>query len=82
MNFYHRHNLVDPSTALAKRNYGVRIRLPAGDTMSKILGDNFERTVWFASEEERDRMLSAMAERHGYYRDTDTPTQALEKVSR
>lgn len=82
VNFYHAHNLVDSSTVNAERTFGIRVRLPAGDAMGNILGKDFERLHWFVSEEERDEQLDAMKRRHGYYRDTDTPTQILEKVSR
>ncbi len=50
--------------------------------MRKILGDDWERLHWYPTEAERDRAFDAMAERHGYYRKTDTPTQVLEKIIR
>ncbi len=82
MEYCHRHNLVDPATAGRERPFGIRVTLPAGDTMRKILGDDWERLHWFATESERDRAFDAMAERHGYYRKTDAPTQVLEKIFR
>ncbi|MDH4126739.1 MAG: hypothetical protein OEW64_00415 [Gammaproteobacteria bacterium] len=50
--------------------------------MRKILGDDWERQHWYCSESERDRAFIAMATRHGYYRNTDAPTQLLEKLVR
>ena len=82
MDFCHQHNLVDPSLAGAERRYGIRVTLPPGDTLRKVLGDAWERLHWYHSEAERDRAYERMATRHGYYRDTDTPTQVLEKIVR
>lgn len=82
MDYCHKHNLVDPDIAGADRRYGIRVSLPAGDTMRKILGNDWERVHWYASEAERDTAFDRMAVRHGYYRKTDTPTQVLEKIIR
>lgn len=82
LNFCHQHNLVNPESAGEARNFGIRVTLPANDTLRKVLGDDWERLHWFASEAERDAALTDMATRHGYYRTTDSPTQILEKVSR
>ena len=82
MNFCHQHNLVQPDKAGEQRKFGIRVTLPAGDTFSRLLGDSWERIHWFASEEERDLSFTNMAERHGYYRKTDNPTQVLEKIVR
>ena len=82
MDYYHQHNLVEPETAGRQRNFGIRVTLPPGDTLRKILGDDWERVHWYATEAERDAAFDTMAERHGYYRRTDTPTQILEKISR
>ena len=82
MDFCHRHNLVEPENAGQARDFGIRVTLPANDTMRKVIGNDWERTHWYASEAERDAAFERMAERHGYYRKTDTPTQVLEKISR
>lgn len=82
MKFCHQHNLVDPSQAGRERNFGIRVTLPEGDTLRKVLGDDWERQLWYASEAERDAAFDNMAERHGYYRKTDNPTQVLEKITR
>ena len=82
MNYCHQHNLVDPASAGRERTWGIRVTLPAGDTLRNILGDDWERLHWYPSEEERDEAYEQMAIRHGYYRKTDNPTQVLEKVSR
>jgi len=82
VNYCHQHNLVVPDAAGRKRNFGIRVSLPDGDTLKKILGDSWERLIWYASEEDRDAAYTDMDSRHGYYRNTDTPTQVLEKITR
>lgn len=82
MDYCHPHNLVDPAVATVERRFGIRVTLPPGDTFRRLLGEDWERIVWFATEEERDDAYERMAERHGYYRKTDTPTQILEKLVR
>ena len=82
MDFCHQHNLVEPDEAGRERSFGIRVTLPPGDTLRNILGDDWERLHWYASEAERDAAYDSMAARHGYYRKTDAPTQVLEKVSR
>jgi len=82
MDYCHQHNLVDPASAGAERHYGIRVTLPAGDTLRKLLGDDWEKLHWYPSEAERDAAFEQMAIRHGYYRNTDSPTQILEKTAR
>lgn len=82
MDICHPHNLVDSATAGTEPSYGIRVTLPAGDMMQKILGADWEKQHWYASEAERDAAFEQMAIRHGYYRDTDNPTQILEKIVR
>jgi len=82
MEYCHQHNLVDPSLAARERAYGIKVSLPESDTLRNILGDDWEQLHWFSSEAERDAAFVKMAARHGYYRDTDTPTQVLEKVAK
>jgi hypothetical protein len=62
--------------------FGIRVTLPPGDTFQRLLGHDWETLHWYRSESERDVAYAQMAERHGYYRRTDNPTQVLEKVSR
>ena len=82
MEFCHAHNLVEPDRAGAERRFGIRVSLPPGDTFNRLLGDDWELVLWYATEAERDAAFDNMAERHGYYRHTDTPTQVLEKLVR
>lgn len=82
MDFCHQHNLVDPARAGRERQFGIRVSLPPGDSMSGVLGSDWEHFHWYVSEAERDAAFERMATRHGYYRKTDDPTQVLEKVTR
>ena len=50
--------------------------------MRSILGEDWERLHWFPTEAERNAAFENMATRHGYYRDSDSPTQVLEKIIR
>ncbi|MCP5093676.1 MAG: hypothetical protein GY949_22465 [Gammaproteobacteria bacterium] len=82
MDFCHSHNLVDPASAGRERSFGIRVTLPANDTLRNIVGDDWERLHWFPTEQERDAAFEKMAARHGYYRNSDSPTQVLEKIAR
>lgn len=82
MDYCHQHNLVDPSSVPAEQRFGIRVTLPVNDTLRKVLGDDWERLHWYGSETERDGAYDNMAIRHGYYRDTDSPSQILEKIIR
>jgi len=82
MDYCHRHNLIDPASAGAERRYGIRVTLPSGDTLRKILGDDWETLHWYPSEVDRDSAFEQMALRHGYYRKSDTPSQVLERIVR
>jgi hypothetical protein len=80
--YCHRHNLVDKRQANAERRFGIRVTLPPNDTFVKMLGQDWENVHWYPSEDERDKAYEEMATRHGYYRDSDSPTQRLEKIVR
>ena len=82
MEFCHQHNLVRPETAGTERSFGIKVSLPTGDTFERLLGSDWERLHWYATESDRDLAFKQMAERHGYYRTTDTATQVLEKLCR
>ncbi len=82
MDYCHQHNLVEPERALEERNYGIRVTLPKGDTMRKLLGDDWEKFHWYRTADERDAAFERMAIRHGYYRKSDSPTQILEKLNK
>jgi hypothetical protein len=82
MDFVHRHNLVQPDQADSEKRFGIRVTLPPGDTFRRLLGEDWEKFHWYATEEARDAAFHQMATRHGYYRKSDAPTQVLEKLVR
>ena len=82
MSFCHQHNLVEPEKAGAECRFGIKVSLPEGDTFSSLLGNDWDKVHWYATEQERDRAYGNMAKRHGYYRKTDAPTQVLIKIVR
>jgi len=82
MDICHQHNLINQAATGKERTFGIRVSLPVGDTLRNVLGNDWEQYHWFPSEAERDAAFKDMATRHGYYRDTDSPTQVLEKVTR
>jgi hypothetical protein len=73
------HNLRHP-VSTAPRPYGVRVSLPAGDPFRKLLGEDWSRTHWYESAEERDAALAEMSRKHEYSRPGDRPALSLEKV--
>ena len=82
MDYCHKHNLVDSEDIDAEKKYGIKVSLPPGDTLSMLIGDDWNHVHWYASEIERDQAYDEMARRHMYYRDTDQPSQVLEKIHR
>jgi len=73
------HNLRHP-TSTAPRPYGVRVSLPAGDPFRKLLGEDWSRTHWYETAEERDAALAEMSRKHEYSRPGDSPALSFEKV--
>jgi len=62
------------------RPYGIRVRLRPGDPFAKLLGTDWQRTHWFFTAAERDRVLADMSRRHEYSRMGDRPALVFEKV--
>ena len=80
MDICHGHNLI--GTPQAKRRYGIRVSLSVRDPLVRLVGKDFERTHWFATQTERDRALADMAREHLYSRRGDRPTLRFEAVLR
>jgi hypothetical protein len=64
------------------RPYGIRVRLRQGDPFGKVLGEDWQRTHWFYTAIERDRVLEDMSRKHEYSRIGDQPAQVFEKVEK
>ena len=64
------------------KRYGIRVRLPSGDTMggAHLLGEGWEGMRWYDSATERDRAYEQMQDQPPWYRRGDSPTQILSKV--
>ncbi len=73
------HNLVATIPQLP-RPYGIRVSLRPDDPFGRLLGGDWQKTHWFFTPGERDRVLEEMARRHEYSRIGDEPTLVLEKV--
>lgn len=78
MDICHSHNLNRKPTS--EKPYGIRVRLPAGDTFGRLLGVDWEQFHWFASRAERDAALRDMASEHRYSRQGDRPHLIHEAV--
>jgi hypothetical protein len=78
MEICHEHNLIKPLEQA--KPYGISVRLPPGDTFSRLLGNGFLRHHWFSTREERDQALDDMASEHLYSRRGDRPTLIFERV--
>ena len=75
------HNLRTPPVEKL-RPYGIRVSLPVGDPLRKLLGPEWHRLHWFATAEERDAALEEMARRHEYSRKLDKPSLVFQKVEK
>lgn len=76
----HEHNLNRPLPAV--KPYGVRVSLRPGDPFARLVGPDWHKFHWFATERERDAWIAEMSSRHRYSRRGDEPTLVYEKVSR
>lgn len=73
------HNLNAPLPAATP--WGIRVRLRARDPFTRLVGADWQKLHWFASERERDAALADMAARHPYSRRGDEPSVIYERVS-
>ena len=74
------HNLTPSVSTRQDGPYGVRIGLLRGDPFSKLLGDYWSRTHWYATAAERDAALVEMSRKHEYSRPGDAPALTFVKV--
>lgn len=76
------HNLQHPLPGPASLRYGIRVTMPPGDPLRRLLGDDWHREHWFATREERDAALRDMGRRHAFNRIGDTPSIRLSTLER
>ena len=60
--------------------WGLRLRLPDGDTFSGILGDEWETVEWFPTERARARRIRELEAQFVYYRQGDRATLTWETI--
>lgn len=64
------------------RPYGVRVSLRASDPLAKLLGQNWSRTHWFETPQQRDAALHELSRKHEYSRPGDQPALVVVKVEK
>jgi hypothetical protein len=64
------------------RPFGIRVRLRPGDPFARLLGTDWQKTHWFFTASERDRVLEDMSRKHEYSRIGDKPALVFEKVEK
>ncbi len=64
------------------KKYGIRGQLPPGDPMraAHLLGEGWEWTRWYDSEQALNEAYAGMAEQFKYYRTGDRPSVVLTKL--
>ena len=67
---------VEPASA----PFGVRVRLRSGDPFARLVGNDWQKTHWYATAADRDRALLDMAREHEYSRIGDRPSLVFEKT--
>ena len=73
------HNLNHPPPRACP--YGIRASLKPGDPFTRLVGADWEKFHWFATERERDAAFAVMSARHLYSRRGDEPAVIYEKVT-
>ena len=79
MGISNQQNLARPPEPLSGP-YGVRVRLRSGDPFARLVGNDWQKTHWYATATERDRALQDMAREHEYSRIGDRPALVFEKT--
>lgn len=79
MSICNEHNL---SQAIPPKPFGIRLSLPRGDTLARLLGQDWEAFRWYATQGERDKALAEIRGKHAYARPGDFPTYVYEKITR
>lgn len=61
-------------------SFGIRMKLPEGDPMRPLLGDDWQATQWFATAAEREKRLEELMAQFVYYRKGDRASLNYERV--
>lgn len=62
--------------------FGIRVSLADADPFAALLGENWNKTHWFATQGERDQAMLEMQRRHEYSRRTDKPAITVEAIKK
>jgi hypothetical protein len=81
MTICHPHNLRRPDAA-SQRPYGIRVSLKPGDPFRNLLGADWNKTHWYATQGERDAALEDMSRKHEYSRPGDRPALVFRKIEK
>jgi hypothetical protein len=73
------HNLNAPPPVA--KSFGIRVRLRAGDPFARLVGADWQKLHWYATEQDRDAALADMAARHCYSRRGDEPAVICERIA-
>lgn len=77
----HEHNL--PAGFRPRvRPYGIRVSLPPGEPLRRVLGRDWHTEHWYRTEAERERALADMLAEHLYSRFGDRPRIVCERIGR
>jgi hypothetical protein len=80
MHISNSHNLSQPIPT--QRPYGVRVSLRPGDPFARLVGSDWSREHWYATERERDLALADMRSRYPFFRIGDEPALVFQKTER
>lgn len=75
----HEHNLISRPPSV--KPFGIRVSLRPRDPFTRLVGADWQKLHWFATERERDMVFDDMASRHRYSRRGDEPSVLFEKIS-
>src|SRR3979490_2947540 len=59
------------------RPYGIRVRLRAGDPFAKLLGADWQKTHWFFTAADSDRVLQGKSPQHENSPQGDPPPRVV-----
>jgi hypothetical protein len=76
----HEHNLRSPLPE--HRAFGIRVQLKAGDPFRNLVGSEWSKEHWYATERERDHALTEMSQKYIYFRPGDQPALHFEVINK
>ena len=80
MTICHAHNLAHATAA--ELPFGIRVQLRRTDPFRNLVGADWNKEHWFATNAERDHALVEMSTRYPYFRPGDAPALVFEKIGK